>query len=112
MRERDNFIEPLLEQAEQYSRTSIELFKLRTVDKTAGSGAILFSRFLLILTLSVFAVTINIAVALWLGNILGRNYYGFLVVAVCYAILSVILAILHPVIKSRVKNSIITQLLK
>ena len=31
-----SLIEPLLERAEQYSKTSIELIKLRLVDKTAA----------------------------------------------------------------------------
>lgn len=111
MRERESFTEPLIERAEQFSRTSIELLKLQTVDKTAGSGAMLLSRLLLIITLTIFALTLNISIALWLGNMLGRNYYGFLVVAGCYAILSILLALLHPSIKTRLKNYLITQLL-
>lgn len=111
MRERDKFMEPLLEKAEQFGRSSIELLKLQSIDKTAGSGAMLFSRFLLFTTISIFALTLNIAIALWLGSILSRNYYGFLVVSGFYGLLAVILALLHPSIKSKFKNVLIKQLL-
>ena len=63
-----------------------------------------------ILLVSFFAFTINIAVALWLGDVLGKNYYGFLIVAGFYALASIILLIVHPSIKIRVNNTIIRQL--
>ena len=105
-----NLIEPLLEKAETYSKTSFELLRLKALAKTADVTSTLFSRSLFILLVSFFAFTINIAVALWLGDVLGKNYYGFLIVAGFYALASIILLIVHPSIKIRVNNTIIRQL--
>ncbi|MBL0202328.1 MAG: hypothetical protein IPP81_19885 [Chitinophagaceae bacterium] len=105
-----NLIEPLLEKAETYSKTSFELLRLKALAKTADVTSTLFSRSLFILLVSFFAFTINIAVALWLGDVLGKTYYGFLIVAGFYALASIILLIVHPSIKTRVNNTIIRQL--
>lgn len=111
MGDKNNFIEPLLERAEEFSKTSFELLKLKSIDKTADVGSTLTSRFLLVIVLSLFALTINIAFALWLGDLLGKNYYGFLLVASFYGLIAIILYFTHPLIKARVNNSIIKQIL-
>ena len=105
-----NLIEPLLEKVETYSKTSLELLKLKALAKTADVSSTLISRSLFILFVSFFAFTINIALALWIGDMLGKNYYGFLIVAGFYGIASVILLIVHPSIKTKVNNNIIKQL--
>ena len=106
-----SLIEPLLERAEQYSKTSFELIKLKTLDKAADVTSTLVSRLLLTIVLSLFALTLNIAIALWLGDLFGKSYYGFLVVASFYGFIAIILFFIHPLIKARVNNSIITQML-
>jgi hypothetical protein len=103
-------LDPLLEKAEAYSKTSLELLRLKTLDKAADVSSVLASRSLFTLAVCFFAFTINIAVALWLGDLLGKAYYGFLIVATCYALVGVILLIIHPFIKARVNNAIIRQL--
>ena len=111
MEAKANLIEPLLERAEQYSKTSFELLKLKSLDKTADVTSALISRLFLIIILSLFALTLNIGVALWLSDLLGKNYYGFLVVAAFYGFIGIILFFIHPYIKARINNSIITQML-
>jgi len=106
-----SLIEPLLERAKQYSKTSFELLKLKSLYKTADVMSSLMSRLLLAIVLSLFALTLNIAIALWLGDLLGKNYYGFLVVASFYGFIGIILFFVHPLIKARVNNSIIAQML-
>ena len=110
METQKNFIDPLLEKAEAYGKTSFELVKMKALAKTADVTSTLISRLIFILLISFFAFTINIALALWIGDLLGKNYYGFLIVAGFYALASVILLIVHPSIKSRVNDTIIKQL--
>ena len=105
-----NLIEPLLEKVEAYGKTSFELFKLKALAKTADVSSSLISRMLFILFLSFFLLTLNIAAALWIGDLLGKNYYGFLIVAGFYALASVILLIVHAALKTRLNNTIIKQL--
>lgn len=105
-----NLIEPLLEKAEAYSRTSFELLRLKALAKTADVTSSLFSRALFILLAAIFAFTINIAVALWIGDLLGKAYYGFFIVAGFYALVSIFMLIIHSSIKKSVHNTIIKQL--
>ena len=110
METQKNFIDPLLEKAEAYGKTSFELVKMKALAKTADVTSTLFSRSLFILLVSFFAFTMNIAVALWIGDLLGKNYYGFLIVAGFYALASIILLMVHPAVKTRVNDTIIKQL--
>lgn len=105
-----HLLEPLLEKVEAYSKTSFELLKLKTLAKTADVSSTLFSRLLLILFVSFLVLNLNIAAALWVGGLLGKTYYGFLIVAGFYALASVILLIVHPSVKTSVNNTIIKQL--
>jgi hypothetical protein len=106
-----SLIEPLLERAELYTKTSIELLKLKSIHKTADITSTLISRLLLTIVLSLFILTLNIGIALWIGDLLEKAYFGFLVVAAFYALIGIVLFFIHPIIKSRLNNSIITQIL-
>ncbi len=110
MEVKSNLIEPLLEKAEAYGKTSFELLRLKALDKTADVASTLASRSLLTIVLSLFVLTINIGIALWLGDLLGKHYYGFFIVASCYGLVAIVLLIIHPFIKGRVNNAIIKQL--
>jgi hypothetical protein len=110
MESKTSFIEPLFERAETHAKTSLELLKLKALDKTADVTSTLISRSLFVIVISFFAFTLNIAIALWLGDLLGKAYYGFLIVAGCYALAGIILLIIHPFIKARANNAIIRQL--
>jgi apolipoprotein N-acyltransferase len=110
MEDQTNLIEPLLEKAEAYSKTSFELLRLKALAKTADVASTTVSRTALILIVLVFLFTLNTAVALWIGDLLGKIYYGFFIVAGFYALVSVILLITHPSIKKTVSNNIIRQL--
>jgi hypothetical protein len=110
METKTSLFDPLIEKAEIYSKTSFELIRLKALDKTADVSSTLISRSLLVLIISFFAFSLNIAIALWLGDMLGKAYYGFLIVASCYALAGITLLVIHPFIKARVNNAIIKQL--
>jgi len=60
-----------------------------------------------------FFLILNIGVALWLGELLGKSYYGFFIVAGFYALLALIFSIFRKqLIKNPVNNSIIEQVLE
>ena len=111
MKDRESLIEALLERTEQYSKSSFELLKLKSLDKTADVTSTLVSRFFLAMAISIFVLILNIGIALWLGEILGKNYYGFLLVAIFYGLVGLSLLLLHPKLKARISNSIISQVL-
>lgn len=103
-------IEPLLEKAEAYGKTSFEILRLKALSKGADVGSTLLSRLLFILVICFFMLAVNAAIALWLGDMLGKLYYGFFLVAGFYAIIGVILFIIHPSVKNGLMNTIIKQL--
>ncbi|MES2592837.1 MAG: hypothetical protein V4608_13220 [Bacteroidota bacterium] len=112
MEDKINFIEPLVERAEEYGKTSLELLKLKAADKTAELTSTFISRGAVVLVLSIFIVFANIGLALWLGDLLGKSYYGFMCIAGFYGIIGAVLYFfMHNWIKKRVSDSIILQLL-
>ena len=65
----------------------------------------------LVIVLSIAVFSLNMALSLWLGELLGANYYGFLVVSLFYSLVAVVLFIVRTLIKSKVNDLIITQML-
>jgi hypothetical protein len=112
METKDNLLEPLIERIEQYGKTSFELLRLQSIEKVANTSSALISRIILILALLFFLLSINTAVALWLGDLLGKAYYGFFIIGFCYGLLGIILYLIHPKVKARINNSIITNITK
>jgi hypothetical protein len=113
MEEKLNFIEPLVERAEAYGKTSLELLKLTALDKTAEITSVFVSRSVAILLFSMFTVIVNIGISFWLGDLLGKTHYGFFCVAAFYAVAgSVIWFFMHDRIKKYISNSIISQVLR
>lgn len=107
----ENSIESLLEHAETYGKTNVDLLKLKSVDKTGDVLSTFFSHLLFSCILIFFIITFTVAFALWMGELIGKNYYGFLVVAAFYAFIGLIFFALRPKIKRHLKNSVIYHLL-
>ena len=106
-------IQALFEKAENYSKTSLELLKLSAIDKSADVASSFAVRFVIIMVVALFTLVINIGAALWIGEGLGKSYYGFFVVAIFYAIVGVLLYLFRQEwIKTPISNSIISQLMK
>jgi hypothetical protein len=113
MEDQTSFIEPLLERAEAYGKTSYALFKLKAIDKTANLGSTLISRGTTILLFVLFISCTNIGVSLWLGDVLGKSYYGFFCVAGFYGFIGVVLYFfMHSSLKKKISNAIVSQMLQ
>lgn len=112
MEDKSTHFETLLELAEDFRKTSFKLIKLKLIDKTSEIISGLASKLILIILIALFFMILNVGIALWLGEKLGKSYYGFFIMAGIYAVLSVIIQIFsNRWIKKPVRNSIITQLL-
>lgn len=113
MDEQSGLIESLIEKGEQYGKTTLELLKLKTLDKSADVASNLVSWLIVIIFVVLFFLILNIGVALWLGELLGKSYYGFFVVSGIYALLALIFSIFRKqLIKDPLNNSIIEQVLE
>jgi hypothetical protein len=113
MEDLTDIFESFLEKAKEYSKTSIELLKLKALEKTSGVISSIISRIAVIIFIFMFFLLGNIGISLWLGEILGKSWYGFLSVAAFYGIVGVVLYFfLHKSLKKLVGNFIIKQILK
>ena len=111
--EDQTLVESLIEKGEQYGKTTIELLKLKTLDKSADVASSLISWAVVIIFAVLFFLIMNIGVALWLGELLGKSYYGFFVVSGFYALLCIVFGIFRKqLIKKPVNNSIVSQVLE
>jgi hypothetical protein len=105
-------IELLFEKTKHYTQTSVELYKLKVIDKSADIISTLVARIAIGLFLVLFIITINIGIALWIGDALGKTYLGFLIVSGFYGLVSLVLYVMRDKwIKSPLRNSIIIQAL-
>lgn len=113
METKSALIESLFEKAEVYVQTNMDLFKSRTIDKSADVVSTLVSKIAFIFIIVLIALTLNIGLALWIGELIGKFYYGFFIIAAFYTLLGIILYFFHEkLIKKPVNDSIIIQLQK
>ena len=113
MSNQNNLIESLFERVESYGKTTYELSKLKLLKTTIGIVPSLISRLVVILMITLFTLIFNIGLALYLGELLGKVYYGFFIIAAFYLIAGIIFHFfLQNWIKKPISNIIIKQALQ
>jgi len=106
-------IEALLEKISDYGVTSFELVKLKALDKTSDAASTVIPNLVVFIVIAIFTLFINLGIAFWLGDILGKIYFGFLVVAGFYGVAAIVVHFfLHQWFKKIIWNYIIRILLK
>ena len=106
-------IESLFERVEGYAKTTYELTKLKLLHKTINVANILIPRLSVIIMISLFALVLSIGIALLLGELLGKSYYGFFIVAGFYLVAAMVLHFfLQKWIKKPISELIIKQVLQ
>lgn len=113
MEENTKIVESLLEKTTEYINSSIELAKLKALDKTADIVSTIIPQAIVFILMAAFILFLNFGIALWLGEILGSSFYGFFVVAGFYGITGAIVHLFfHKRIKKIIANNIVQQLIK
>ncbi len=106
-------LESLIEKAEDYGKSGLELVKLKVVDKTSEIISSLIPNSIVFVLIASFMIFLNLGLAFWLGEVLGRTYLGFFVVAGFYVLAGIIFYVFfHKRVKIYFCNSIINQMLK
>jgi hypothetical protein len=85
-----NILDPLMEKVEEYGKSSLELIKLKVVEKIATFVAIVYANVILFTILILFVAFFNIGLSLWIGTLLGEIYLGFFTVAAFYGLAGLI----------------------
>ena len=113
METRTPTVELLFERTEDYSRTLFELAKLRALETTTDVVTSMVSKASVVILASLFVLVFNVGVALLVGDLLGKSYYGFFIVAAFYLLAAMVAHFfLHQWIKRPVGNLIISEALQ
>lgn len=105
--------ETLLERVTDYFKTTVELVKLKAVEKVSDLGSSLIPNAIIIGTIVSAFLFLNIGLALWLGDVLGNMYLGFLAVGTSHVLLAIIFRLFfYKKIKQLFGSQIIKALLK
>lgn len=113
MEDNKKSVELLLEEATEYGKTSFELVKLKVLDKTSDVVSTFIPHSVVIVLIGSFTLFLNLGLAFWLGEILGKIFYGFFVVAGFYVITGIVVHFfMHKWLKKVVGNYFIKQVLK
>ena len=106
-------IKTLVHTTEHYVRTTAELYKLKAIDKAADGISTFSARIVIVPFAVLFFIIMNMAVAIWLGELLGRTSYGFFIVGGAYGLIGLIIYLFgNKLIKSPLRNAIIKYALK
>jgi len=106
-------IESLFEKTENYAKAGIELIKLKAIDKFADILSSLLSNIVVISFITIFFFIFNVGLSLWIGEMLGKSYFGFFIVSGFYCFVGILLYIFrNKWLKTPINNSIINQALK
>jgi len=101
-------IETLFEKAQDYSKTSLELLKLNAIAKSSDVTSTLMARLIIFMVVALSVMIINIGIAFWISDQLGKDWYGFFIVGIFYAVVALLLFVFrHQWIKNPIHNAII-----
>lgn len=92
MKDKVILIEVLFEKVESYTKTTLELYRLRAIDKITDVFATIASSLIIAVIIALFFILISIGLALYLGELLGKSYYGFFALSGFYALIALIIA--------------------
>jgi hypothetical protein len=113
MEDNTKLLESLLERASEYGKTSYELVKLKALEKTTDAVSSLIPHSVVIILIVSFMLFLNLGLALWLGEVLGKTFYGFFVVAAFYILAGIVIHFfMHKWLKRIIGNYFIKRVLK
>jgi fatty acid desaturase len=113
MEDNSKLLETLLDRATDYGQTSLELIKLKALDKTTDVISSLIPNSVVFVLFASFILFLNLGLALWLGEILGKIFYGFFVVAGFYAVTGIIIHFfMHKWFKRHISDYFVRRVFK
>jgi len=106
-------MEALFEKIESYAKTNFDLFKLKTINKSADVLSTIVTKIAVVIIVLLIVFFFSVGLAFWIGECLEKISYGFFIVAGFYALVALIVYYKrNNFIKAPVNNTIIVQMLK
>jgi len=84
-------VEELFYKLKDYIETTVDLFKLKAINKVSGFTSTVIVSIILIILLFLILICISIGFALLIGLWLGQAFWGFFIMGVLYLIIGLIL---------------------
>lgn len=107
------FIESIIERTTEYGKKSLDLVKLKVLYKTSDVVSTFLPHTVVIVFILIFMLFLDAGIALWLGEILGKIYFGFFIVAAFNGLAGIFIHLfLRKWLKNKVSNCLIKQVLK
>jgi len=90
-----------------------ELIKLKVYSKSADVATFLVMKIIMFVVVGLFVLFLNIGLSMWLGEVLGKVYYGFFVLAGFYAFAAFFIkAILYRNVEYKINDFFLIKILK
>jgi hypothetical protein len=113
MEGKENVLESLIESAEEFGKTSIELLKYKALDKATFVASAVVLNITVFFIAVLFVIMLSIGVSIWIGEALNKMSMGFLIVSAFYAVCAVVFYFfLGQSIKRMVSSIILKQIFK
>ena len=102
----------LFEKAGNHLETRIDLLKLQAINKSSEVTSSILS-VVVILVICFFGITIlNIGLALWIGELMGKTYLGFFILGGFYVVIGIVVHLFrHSWLKEPVTSMFIKKML-
>jgi len=103
-------IESLIEKIKSYVETTVDLLKLKAIDKSLQFVSNSIAYVVILMALGFFVILLNFGLAFFIGELMGKVYYGFFIMAVVNAIAGLIVLrnkrkwIKDPLVNKMVKD--------
>ncbi len=105
-------VESLIDRAKSYAEARLDILRLKGIDKLSAIISLIVSMIAVLLISFIFVMFLSIGIAIYLGELLGNYYFGFLIMAAFYLITGLLLFKFRDKwLKAPIVNSLIKSLL-
>ena len=112
MENQPNTFGSVIENAGDYLETRLDLLKLQAISKSSDVTSSVVSRMIILLMVSFAVFILNMGLALWVGELLGKVYLGFFVIGGFYMLVGLVLHLFRRTwLKEPVSSLIIKKML-
>ena len=112
MKDKVILVEMLLEKLDQYGKTNVELYRLKAIDKSTDIFASITTRIVLVLIIALFFLFVSLGLCFYIGDLLGKVYYGFFAMSGFYLLLFIIFLLVKNKVEDNFNNYLINQIFK
>lgn len=108
-----SFTGKMYDMAEQYARTTFEIYKLKGIKLGAGVFAAVATGVILWLIFLMLLLFLSVGAAFYLGSLLGKWHHGFFIVGGFYGLIGLLIYLLGiKNLKEAIANFIVRQVFK